>query len=46
MMPKQVYKKQLLEQKNLGREGKNGRNLMLRVHCHFATLKHLSKQSL
>jgi hypothetical protein len=45
-MPKQVYRKQLLGQKNLGRGGKSGRNLMLKMGCHFTSLKHLSKQSL
>ncbi len=44
--PSKFTKKQLLGQKNLGKGGKNGKNLMLRVGCHFASLRHLSKQSL
>jgi hypothetical protein len=41
-LSKFIFKK-LLGQKNLGRGTKSGRKHMLKVGCHFASLRHLSK---
>ncbi len=41
--PSKFTKTNYFDKKNLGRGGKSGRNLMLRVGCHFASLRHLSK---